>query len=447
MGWHYCSPALHDRAIVLHPLIQRTSLLLMLHLLVASDRLSLLLFYTTVCPTHYYHVNSRLNRALASLLRCSCHSLSRLSCVVSAFHRPPCSLYLCSTTGNRPSTGSTNSSTTDSMQSQQSNPAMQPGQRQDAVQTLEAALHGEPLFANRSLPTQHDGNQSAASAQPHSHQRQLKHHRPASSSSSKPHALQSFDTIASTLKGKQLAIFLDYDGTLTPIVSDPSQARITAETTATIETLSQRHPTAIVTGRKIDTIRGFLNLPALYYAGSHGFDIRKPGGDKLKQVADDYLAELGEVRDDVKRRVEGVKGAMVEDNVYSVSVHYRNADDDGKQRIEQAVTQAFVGHEERLQLLPGKMVHELRPAIEWHKGEAVEYLLSVMYEKGERGGKAAVAMGDDTTDEDAFRLLESDENSVTVLVLPEGGGERQTNAKYVCQQPEVADFLKRLAAL
>jgi len=347
---------------------------------------------------------------------------------------------------SRTSSPASTSSSIDSSAMAENSPFMQSKHHHGAVQTLEAALHGEPIFANRDARLPH-ASQPSASGQPQSHDRQLKQHKPATSSSSKPHALESFDAIASTLKGKQLAIFLDYDGTLTPIVSDPSKARITPDTTATIDSLSQRHPTAIVTGRKIDTIRDFLNLPALYYAGSHGFDIRKPGGDKLKQVADDYLAELGEVRDDVKRRVEGVKGSLVEDNVYSVSVHYRNADEDGKQAIERAVKEAFVGHESRLQLLPGKMVHELRPAIEWHKGEAVEYLLSVMYEQGERGGKAAVAMGDDTTDEDAFRLLESDENSVTVLVLPEGGGERQTNAKYVCQQPEVAEFLKRLAAL
>jgi trehalose-phosphatase len=92
--------------------------------------------------------------------------------------------------------------------------------------------------------------------------------------------------------------------------------------------------------------------------------------------------------------------------------------------------------------------------MDWHKGEAVHFLLSAMREEKGKGGAvggggewAAVCMGDDTTDEDAFRLLERDEHSVTVLVLPEGGGERQTNAKYVCQQPEVADFLQRLAQL
>ena len=277
---------------------------------------------------------------------------------------------------------------------------------------------------------------------------------PASSSSSKPHALQSFSSIAEKLKGKELAVFLDYDGTLTPIVSDPSAARITPAMTETISQLASRHPTAIVTGRKIDTITSFLSLPSLYYAGSHGFDIRAPGLRHLKSVADDFLPDLGAVRDAVREGVKGVPGSLVEDNVYSISVHYRNADEDGRRRIEAVVKQAFSGHEQRLQLLPGKMVHEIRPQMDWHKGEAVHFLLSAMREeqqgKGGGGGGgdwAAVCMGDDTTDEDAFRLLERDEQSVTVLVLPEGGGERQTNAKYVCQQPEVADFLQRLAQL
>ena len=280
-------------------------------------------------------------------------------------------------------------------------------------------------------------------------------HPPPTSSSTKPHALQSFSTIASALSGRAVSIFLDYDGTLTPIVSDPSAARISAAMTDTIATLSAHHPTAIVTGRKIDTIRGFLDLPALYYAGSHGFDIRGPGGVKVKQVADEYLGELGEVRDAVREGVKGVKGSLVEDNVYSISVHYRNADEEGRKVIEEVVHRAFAGHEDRLQLLPGKMVHEIRPQIEWHKGEAVQYLLGIMQKEGQaqggaeggRAGKAAVCMGDDTTDEDAFRVLEADPNSVTVLVLPEGGGERQTNAKYVCQQPEVGEFLSRLAKL
>ena len=118
-------------------------------------------------------------------------------------------------------------------------------------------------------------------------------------------------------------------------------------------------------------------------------------------MADEFLGELGEVRDAVRAGVKDVKGSLVEDNVYSISVHYRNADDEGKKTIEDVVKKAFVGHEQRLQLLPGKMVHEIRPQIEWHKGKAVEYLLGVIYKEGDSGeggraGKAAVCMGDDT---------------------------------------------------
>ena len=121
---------------------------------------------------------------------------------------------------------------------------------------------------------------SHASASASHHPQPKSHSSPPSSSSTKPHALQSFSSIASTLQGKRVALFLDYDGTLTPIVSDPSAARITPEMTATIATLSARHPTAIVTGRKIDTIRGFLTCLRCGTQGRTGLTSAGRGGGR-----------------------------------------------------------------------------------------------------------------------------------------------------------------------
>ena len=67
--------------------------------------------------------------------------------------------------------------------------------------------------------------------------------------------------------------------------------------------------------------------------------------------------------------------------------------------------------------------------------------------RGGGQGRPLCVWGTIRTDEDAFKLLEADPNSVTVLVLPEGGGERQTNAKFTCQQSEVGEFLKKIAEL
>ena len=73
-------------------------------------------------------------------------------------------------------------------------------------------------------------------------------------------------------------VFLDYDGTLTPIVSDPDAATLSDHMRDAVGKLSDRATVAIVSGRAREKLRNFVQLPELYYAGSHGFDIDGPGG-------------------------------------------------------------------------------------------------------------------------------------------------------------------------
>ena len=92
--------------------------------------------------------------------------------------------------------------------------------------------------------------------------------------------LQSARGIAQALRAgrRQLVVFLDYDGTLTPIVSDPDAATLSDRMRDAVGKLSDRATVAIVSGRAREKLRNFVQLPELYYAGSHGFDIDGPGG-------------------------------------------------------------------------------------------------------------------------------------------------------------------------
>ncbi|CAH2067789.1 unnamed protein product [Thlaspi arvense] len=91
-----------------------------------------------------------------------------------------------------------------------------------------------------------------------------------------PSALNMFDEIVNAAKGKQIVMFLDYDGTLSPIVEDPDKAYITHEMREVVKDVALNFPTAIVTGRSIDKVRSFVKLNEIYYAGSHGMDIEGP---------------------------------------------------------------------------------------------------------------------------------------------------------------------------
>lgn len=92
--------------------------------------------------------------------------------------------------------------------------------------------------------------------------------------------LQSARGIANALRAgrRQLVVFLDYDGTLTPIVSDPDAAILSDQMRSAVGKLAERATVAIVSGRAREKLRNFVQIPELYYAGSHGFDIDGPNG-------------------------------------------------------------------------------------------------------------------------------------------------------------------------
>uniref|UniRef100_A0A6N2KAM7 Trehalose 6-phosphate phosphatase n=1 Tax=Salix viminalis TaxID=40686 RepID=A0A6N2KAM7_SALVM len=91
-----------------------------------------------------------------------------------------------------------------------------------------------------------------------------------------PSALTSFDQMMKDAKGKKIVVFLDYDGTLSPIVNDPDRAFMSDEMRASVREVAKYFPTAIISGRSRDKVKGFVQLSNIYYAGSHGMDIMAP---------------------------------------------------------------------------------------------------------------------------------------------------------------------------
>lgn len=311
-----------------------------------------------------------------------------------------------------------------------------------------------------------------------------------STSSSQPNALAQWSSISSSLAGKSLVIFLDYDGTLTPIVSEPSKAIISPEQRARVARLAAKFPVAIVTGRKMATIKQFVlgadgqsaqGLGSLYFAGSHGFDISCPSsskGQSDKRVAEDYLPLLQDFYRRCSSECASIAGALVEDSTFSISVHYRNCSEQDAQRVDAIVTKNLAPFAEKLVRHAGKMVYEIRPKIDWNKGKAVEYLMQLILGSAATTASAAgasssstaaapstassssssrsfvpVYLGDDTTDEDAFRFLRSLSNlpagtkPLTIFVRPDDK-IRESAAHYMLKDPaEVGQLLDRLAKL
>jgi trehalose 6-phosphate phosphatase len=199
-------------------------------------------------------------------------------------------------------------------------------------------------------------------------------------------------------------LLLDFDGTLAPIVSRPELAAIPAETRAALDRLLARPgvEAAVVSGRGMPDARERAALPGITYAGNHGMEIEGPGIHRVHPGAAAARPLLERVVAEVERSLADVEGAFVEDKGLTLSVHYRLAPGGAEGRVRDAVGRAVAG-DPALRLTEGKKVLEVRPRVEWDKGRAVLFLLEQLRPPA---GSPVLYLGDDTTDEDAFRALE-----------------------------------------
>ena len=251
-----------------------------------------------------------------------------------------------------------------------------------------------------------------------------------------PSALARFDDFAARLNGRRPAVFLDYDGTLTPIVARPDMAILDDGIRATIRRLASLCPVAVVSGRDLDDVARLVGLEELVYAGSHGFDIRGP--NLRTQIGVEFLPELDSAESELKAALTAVPGALVERKRFAIAVHTRLVDPAAKSWVGDQVAGA-ARRGSRLRLTGGKEIFELRPAIPWDKGRAVLALLDTLGLAGE--DSAPLYLGDDETDEDAFRALAGRGDGIRVMDPPSS-----TAANWSLRDTdEAGTFLAKLA--
>ncbi|XP_045825049.1 probable trehalose-phosphate phosphatase J isoform X1 [Trifolium pratense] len=324
-----------------------------------------------------------------------------------------------------------------------------------------------------------------------------------------PSALDMFEQIMDASKGKQIVMFLDYDGTLSPIVDDPDRALMSESMRKTVRQLARCFPTAIVTGRCIDKVYNFVRLAELYYAGSHGMDIKGPTKESkynknkkaeeiLFQPAREFVPMINEVYEQLVEKTKLTPGARVENHKFCASVHFRCVEE--KRWVELAEqVKSVIKEYPKLRLTQGRKVGhcsiyffynyyyfffgggviffmvgcdlisskvimtgiknninkrcltfnvncliqvlEIRPAIKWDKGKALEFLLESLG-FANCNDVFPVYIGDDRTDEDAFKKLRDRGQGFGILVSK---FPKDTTASYSLQEPnEVMDFLQRL---
>jgi len=261
-----------------------------------------------------------------------------------------------------------------------------------------------------------------------------------------PHALTDQDELERRLAGRRPVVFLDYDGTLTPIVDRPEDAVISESMRDAVRGLAARSTVCVVSGRDRPVVQELMGVDDLVVAGSHGFDIWSPEGGSIQH---DAAAGSEELLDRVTARLrdelDPIEGALVEPKKASVAAHYRLVADEERPVVHAVVERVLADHPDELKVTPGKMVYELQPKLDWDKGKAVLYLLEAL--DLEADDVVPFYLGDDITDEHAFEALAG--RGIGVFVGragdPEVGG-RTTAAHFVLDSPEeVERFLDTLA--
>ena len=234
------------------------------------------------------------------------------------------------------------------------------------------------------------------------------------------------------------AVFLDYDGTLTPIVSRPELAVLSDGSRTLLRHLSTLCPVTVVTGRDVAAVRRLVGVDQLGYVGSHGLDIVGPEGSGLhREVAAEFVPELDAAERELRRQTASVAGVVVERKRFSISTHVRMVDTSLHLRVDGIVGAISRAHP-ALRREGGKMLYELRPDVDWDKGAAVRWLLDGMRIDLSR----ALYIGDDLTDETAFRALAG--RGVTIVVS-DLKSDRPTAAQLRLDTPqEVQALLGRL---
>jgi trehalose 6-phosphate phosphatase len=245
------------------------------------------------------------------------------------------------------------------------------------------------------------------------------------------------------LSQKKPAIFLDYDGTLSPIVAKPEQAILSERMKNKLRELADMFIVAIVTGRDKEIVEELVGLDNVIYAGSHGYIISGPHGLYMEHPeTENIVPRLDKIEEELKETLkQTTKGTHLDRKRYAIGIHYRNARPEDEQTVLELADKIigkYPGHKKG----PGKKIMEIKPDLDWHKGKAMLWILDAL-SLSDRDDVIPVFIGDDKTDEDGFEAV--GETGIGILV---GGHGMKTAARYALKNVfQVEEFFDRIISL
>ena len=245
-------------------------------------------------------------------------------------------------------------------------------------------------------------------------------------------------------RAAEVAVCLDFDGTIAPIVEDPAAARPLPGIVELLGPLADRYAAlALISGRPATYLASHAAAPGVRYLGMYGLEEIVEG----RVQVDPRLEAARPAVEAAREELAGdpavtASGAHLEDKRYAVAVHTRRVADPDRWAgpIDQAA--ARVGARHGLEVVPGRMVWELRPQVRSDKGDAVRRVAA------ESGARRLVVVGDDRGDLPAFAVAAERGDGLRVAVRSaEAPAELLAAADLAVDGPEgVRELLEHLLA-
>jgi len=233
-------------------------------------------------------------------------------------------------------------------------------------------------------------------------------------------------------------LLLDFDGTLVPIQDDPAACTMVPEIRNELGRIAGLAgcKVAVLSGRSLADLKERTPPGNICLGGSHGLHISGCGLDFVHPAAEETEALVAEIRRSLAKEIDALSGVWIEDKGLTFALHYRRAGKAEAGAARKAFYRAVDRHPDkgRLAVLGGKKVLELLPGVSWDKGKAALFITDSLAR-----GSTPLYVGDDTTDETAFRELKA--RGITVRV---GKSKRTTARYYLKSQREVLRLLSEV---
>lgn len=239
---------------------------------------------------------------------------------------------------------------------------------------------------------------------------------------------------------RPLLLVLDFDGTLTPIVSRPDLARLSGAMRRTLESLARSAGVTVVilSGRALTDLSKRVRCRGAVLLGNHGAEELLSNGRRLRRWRPSGEARIRRIENQLRRRLAAIPGLEIENKGPSLSVHTRRTPEAFVAPVHREVRRVARMQGKRYSLLPGKRVLEIRLRGLPTKGEAVRRVLASCPH-----GTLVLCFGDDVTDRSAFRAVGGKGWSVHV-----GPPVHAQDADFHVPSPrEVGRVLRRILAL